>query len=304
MSQFKYVYFNLSENVQLGLLGDDDISKKDFLRKLFSQKTTFTYMNSTYAYRPHTTFNSITATDGVEEHEFIVARLGKETNAEVTELDDDEFYTYSITDWKASWFILCTSANKQTAAVERLTNVNLRNLCEQLQIELINKANQESASWTDRFLVDVEFVRDLGKFWEYVEAHRSEISRIAFSFLKPNRDLDGSAGEFKKILGEWHKETPVEEHEVSLKLASNLTSADGSITNQFVELVEDGAANVSLYNQSNRKLYDARKNQSDAPSKIATIDEEATKRALTNPNSLRSMIRDLFLPLRRDNQRQ
>lgn len=301
MSQFKYIFFNLSENPQKDLLEkEEDVSKQDFLKRLFSQQITFEYRKSTYAFRPLKRFNPIMASDGIDEHEFVVGRIGKQRNIEITELDEDDFISYSTTDWKASWFILCTSSNRQTVAIEGVTNINLKNLCDCLQNELVDRAMADGNSWASRYFVDVQFLRDLGSFWGFVDANKTDIWKVVFSFLRPNRQILGKAGEYKDLLGEWHKETPVEKHEVSLKLAGNLKSKEGSMTNEFVDLVEDGGANVSLFNKNGRKVYDARKNKADAPAKTLTIEEEDARRAITSEAGLRTIILALFMRLRRD----
>lgn len=307
MAQFKYVFFNLSESLQMEMFGSDSISKTEFLKRLFTQKVTFDYRNSTYAHMPVRKYNPFVATDGTSDKEFIVGRLGKQTNADITELDDDEeeFITHRLQDWKASWFILCVSEQKQTAAIERLTNVNLKNLAECLKDELIEKAQADNQDWPNKYLVDVGFLPDLGRFWDFVNEHRNEISKVVFSFLRPNRQVDGNAGKFKELLKEWHTETPVLEHEVALKLDSKLQQGEESnMTNQFVNLVEDGGANVSLYNDYNRKIFDAKRNSRNEPMRTNTLEEDEVKRALTSENSLRNIIMSLFGPLNRDNPNQ
>ncbi len=204
--RFELFRLSLLKRDQRDLFENGEITRADWLRKVFSNATPFSHHGTEFHYAP--------SLDDSDE-DILVGRVGRHVLREENLPPDEGLEDVTRDTWLAAVLVLDPTEHEdgQKLAIQHIQNVgNPSSLLKQLT-QAINESNQGP------YQIEPSQIVEAQSFWDYVEKYRGLITSISFDFISPN--MIGADDEFHAEMREFR------DNEKARKVKLILQNEDG-----------------------------------------------------------------------------
>lgn len=278
----KYSYlrvFAVETEVPPILVATGDIpmrsSRSDYLRRVFSVKIEFEHWGKGFVYIP-------ISVDDMDDGAVCSGRIGAEKTESVNASPEDLFEPETVTNWRASNFLLDTRNynDGQKVAVQHRGDVGKPLSILNSLIKHINDTNADSG-WE----LSVNAITERTTFWEAVEQYKGQITRAEFHYVTPN--VLGLRTKINKRLKGYKTDENANEVTVVLENSKGNLKLDSQEVKDAVEYTSEGGGSTKL-KAGSQKVYDSQDDE-----KAITVETD-DQLALEQPAARKTIIERIF----------
>lgn len=243
--QFEVARAVLIERQQQDLYLDsaeEDLSREQWLRHIFSLSMRFEHRNRLFHYAP---------IPELSKEMLIAGRIGRQITTKENEPPESHLKETERSAWIASLVFIDPSHHKdgQKIAIQEDKKVGvpvsiLRSLAEQI--------NGQTPS--HKFVMEINAISDAEDFWRFVRENKGEITSVEFELIPPN--MFGLRDDFDRELKELRDNEKAQKVNFEIKSADGLT-LDTSRIRKTVEYTVEGGGSVRARTKS-RKTFNSR----------------------------------------------
>lgn len=242
--RFEHFRFSLLPRAQGEMFdaGADEISREQWLRRVFSESIPFEKRRSEFYYVP----------ESEQSAEFIVGRIGRHVFRQENRPPEQGLEDFTHDTWEAALIVLDptehTDGQKLAIQVDRDVGIP-RNLAKHL-VETINGVYPRGP-----YQIEVSEIIDTESFWSFVEENRGSVTHVRFEFIAPN--MLGGEGEFKDEMRKFREEEEARRVELGIYNEDGL-DAETERMRRAVDYAERGGGSIKARARGNRR-YNSKK---------------------------------------------
>ena len=250
-------------------------SRSDYLRYVFSMKIEFEHRGKGFVYMP-------ISVDEMDGGAVCSGRIGAERTEIVNASPDELFEPETITNWRASNFLIDTRNynDGQKVAMQHRGDVGKPLSILSSLVKHINDTNADSG-WE----LSVNAITERSTFWEAVEQYKGQITRAEFHYVTPN--VLGIRSKINERLKGYKDDENANQVTVVLQNEGGNLKLDSQEVKDAVEYTSEGGGSTKL-KAGAQKVYDSRDDE-----KAATVETD-DQLALEKDTSRKTIIERLF----------
>jgi len=209
--RFDLYRLSLLQKKQMHLEGEEfkNYTRKNWLKKVFSEEHTFKYQNDEIHYVPK--FDN-------DNNDVVIGRIGRNIIREENKPPEEGFDEFEHQGWLAALLIIDPKPHKdgQKVAFQRVNEIGGTL---PLMAGLAKSINDEYDYGP--YSIEIGLLIEKQSFWDYVEKNKGEITFLSFLLITPN--MFGSSDEITRDLREF------QEKENAKRIKITLTNDAGEI---------------------------------------------------------------------------
>ncbi len=186
--RFELFRLSLLKREQIDMFQFQDMSREEWLKKVFLTEIPFSHHGTEYHYSP--------AIDDSDEN-IIIGRVGRHVLREENLPPDEGLEDFTRETWIASVLVLDPTEHDdgQKLAIQNIGDVGK-------PTSLINQLTQAiNQTYSGPFKIEPSQIVEAQSFWNYVEENRGSVTSISFDFIAPN--MLGADDEFHDEMREF-----------------------------------------------------------------------------------------------------
>ncbi|MDV4168226.1 hypothetical protein [Rhodovulum sp. FJ3] len=241
----------------------DPISREEWIRNLFTQKTSFRHHGTNYVYVPldprHTT-------------PYIVGRIGREVSEIENTSPEDGYREYVHDAWKAAVVVVDPSEHQdgQKLAIQFHPNVGKPST---LAPRLL-QAMEAQQDWP-QYLTAVHPITNTEAFWEFVKRNEGKITYIRFELEVPN--MFGGDDQYAEDMKAYRDKEKAQNVAIEIRSPDGIDADTDRVRYTAEKAMGQGTGNVRARAVGKNNKFSSKKQQESA--RIPT-EEEGERRPL------------------------
>lgn len=250
-------------------------TRSDYLREVFSMKIEFEHWGKGFVYMP-------ISVDNMDGGAVCSGRIGAERTEIVNASPDELFEPETITNWRASNFLIDTRNynDGQKVAMQHRGDVGKPLSILSSLVKHINDTNVDSG-WE----LSVNAITERSTFWEAVAQYKGQITRAEFHYVTPN--VLGIRSKINKRLKGYKDDENANQVTVVLENEKGNLKLDSQEVKDAVEYTSEGGGSTKL-KAGGQKVYDSQDDE-----KAVTVETD-DQLALEQDTSRKAIIERLF----------
>lgn len=261
MSQI-YDLFRISliEQKQIGLFEEPDLTREEFLRRIFEREWKFEHYKIPFHYIP---------ASEKKGGQYILARIGREIQAVENAPPDQRFKEQLHEKWITDIVVIDPSSHKdgQKLAIERDRQVGTSYSFIKKFADHVNEALDYP-----RYKMEISPIFDAETFWNFAEENKGDIVSVTFEFIVPN-GLWSTSSNLRDELAQARETMRAQQVATTIKSQAGIET-DSEQIQEAVQYAESGSGKVKAKTRSGKRFDSTHRGKS------TTIIEEVAERGL------------------------
>ncbi len=278
---FEQFRLNLRSRKQRTLFGKyDDLSREEWIGKLFSTDVEFTHYGSLYHYVPK---------PPTKGSEVLIGRLGRKTYSTKNKPPEAGLEEYINETWRAGVIVVDPTEHKdgQKVAMQRLGDVGSPLA---LLPRLIQALDDQYASDGVPFFTSINPIGNSRKFKKFVKKNRGKITRVTFFLDVPN--MFSSDDEYDKEMKAYRDKDHAQKVKIEISNPDGIDASSKRVSYTAEKAMERGTGKVTAKAMGKNNTFSSQKTQKNVKIQLDEDDSDTPLIDQAEANSNRIFGRD------------
>ncbi|WP_145911877.1 hypothetical protein [Blastochloris viridis] len=237
---------SLLSRPQLPLFEDRELSREDYLRKVFNEERIFSHHSIAYHYVPDS---------GGRKKDAVLGRIGRRVIVEENLPPEDGFADSTYETHRAAALVLDPTSHPDGQKLAIQNRVGSPTALANSLIKAINFVHSQSI-----YHIEIQPIFDAKEFWQWASENQGDVTSLTFEFVAPN-GMWSTETDLKDELRSFHESIGSDSIQQTFKSCGGLKLDSPKIV-EAVEYVQSGSGSISARSRRNKKFSSKKKPKS------------------------------------------